>query len=204
MEPMTLLYLGMAAFVLLILGVWYLGRTSQVRGWRSLAEQNGLTFSGGVAPWKDLSISGAYRGRELLLQMIMRGSTSKNRRYYTRVTVTAKSGLIPQMEIKPEGVFEFFGKIVGWQDIEIGNEPIDKKYTITGQPVAEVMKMLSSLDLQQRLQEMSNVRSVIQGSSVSCEKNGVEKDPDTLQKMFDLVSALAEQAERSAAASGQV
>ena len=124
----------------------------------------------------------------------MRGS-GKNRTTYTRIVTSVNNLTQLSMKVYQETVFSKVGKLLGGQDIQIGNEQFDQRYIIRGQPEMDVVLLLSSIGLQQKLLQDRTFNFDLKGSELYFEKRGIERNVDQLQRVFDLLCDIAEAVE---------
>jgi len=188
---LLILAIPVVAIVLLV----YFQRKAQLDAWNELAVRTGLTCEGGIAPWSPIHVSGSYHGRPLVLDTFTRG-TGKRSRTYTRAVLGVNNPIPLQLYLSEESVFDKVGKWMGSKDIQLGDEALDRRYKIKGEPEEEVGRVLASLDVRQKLSEAPSMRVEIQAGEVHAEKFGVTKKVEELEKMFGLLNALAEGVER--------
>ena len=177
----------------IVIAISYLQKRASQNAWGELASRLGLQYTPGNL-FKFPSITGTYRTRNLTLDTFTRG-TSKNRTTYTRIVMEVNNSLQRSMKVYQETVFSKVGKLLGGQDIQIGNEQFDQRYIIKGQPELDVVKMLSSIGLQQKLLQDHTFNFELKGSVLYFEKRGIERNVDQLQSEFDLLGDIAEAVE---------
>ena len=130
--------------ILVIVVIMYFQRKAQLEAWNDLAARTGLTCEGGIAPWSSIRVTGSYHGHPLVLDTFTRHS-GRNSRTYTRVVLGVKNPLPLYLFLTEENVFDKVGKWMGSQDIQLGDETLDRRYKIKGEPEAEVGRLLASL-----------------------------------------------------------
>jgi hypothetical protein len=191
-----------AAFVLLIVAVialslgWtYSRRQARLKAWRELAERMGLTWEPGSLLGHPPYVKGKYRGHELTLDTFRRGS-GRNSTTYTRIILFVNNQSNLYLTLYEESVFSKIGKLFGAQDIQVGDEEIDRRFMIKGQPEDSVTRLLTPISLRQKLLEARSVNLEVDGRELHFEKKGEESDVNYLQFLFDLLSDLAEAVER--------
>jgi hypothetical protein len=174
----------------IVIAISYLQKRAYQNAWGELASRLGLQYTQGNL-LKYPSVTGIYRSRNVTLDVFMRG-TSKNRTTYTRIVLEVNNSLQRSMKIYQETIFSKVGKLIGGQDLQIGNEQFDQRYIIKGQPELDVVKMLSSIGLQQKLLLDRTFNFELKGSELYFEKRGIERNVDQLQREFDLLCDIAE------------
>lgn len=183
----------LVVLVVVITAIIYLGKRAWQNAWSELASRLGLECIPGSF-LRNPSVAGTYRGRNLTLDSFMRGS-GKNRTTYTRIVTSVNNLTQLSMKVYQETVFSKVGKLLGGQDIKIGNEQFDQRYIIRGQPEMDVVLLLSSIGLQQKLLQDRTFNFDLKGSELYFEKRGIEKNVDQLQRVFDLLCDIAEAVE---------
>jgi hypothetical protein len=170
---------------------------AQRRIWQELAEQFGLAFEPGG--WlSNPSISGVYRGRSLNQYVITRG-TSKNRTSYTIVALGLRQPTGMTFSIYEENVFNRIGKALGKSDIQTGDQEMDDRFIIQGQPEIDMQHLLAQFNVRQRLLDTPHLNLKLDGNRLIFERQGVQTNVEYLQKVFDLLSELADGVEHAAA-----
>jgi hypothetical protein len=165
------------------------------RAWSNLADQAALTLSTGNFLGRGLSISGTYHSHPLTLDTYTRGS-GKYSHTYTRILVGLNHPTDLSLSIHNEGVFSKIGKALGQKEIQIGDEAIDQRYIIKGQPETTIASILLSYDLRQKLIEAPSFNARIQGLDIYYDRRGVELDENKLIALFDLLTSLANAIDR--------
>jgi hypothetical protein len=170
---------------------------AQKRAWKKLAAQTGLTFASSGLWGLQLCVTGAYRGRRLTLDTFTRGgggdspSTS-----YTRIVIFVNNQSHVYLVLYEEDVFSKIGKLFGAQDIQLGDEEMDRRFMIKGQPENVIMSLLTTGGLRQRLLEARSLNLEMDGRELCYEKQGVETGVNYLRFLFNLLSDMAEAVER--------
>ena len=101
-----------------------------------------------------------------------------------------------ELDIYTEGLFSRIGKIMGMKEIQTGDEGIDDRYIIRGQPEEMVLRLLQNYDVRQKLVEAPSLRIKVRGAEIHYEKRGFIKDENTLVALFELMTSLARGIER--------
>ena len=191
-EIQILVIVGIAGLVILII---FFQRQTQLWAWNDLAVRTGLVCDSGKYLWSPIRVTGLYRGHSLILDTFTRGS-GKNSRTYTRAVLSVNNPVPLQLVLSEEKVFDKMGKWMGVQDIQVGDETLDRRYKIKGQPEAEIVRLLASWEVRRKLLEVSSLKIEIEAGEVRAEKHGTEKKVEELEKAFELLSGIAEEVER--------
>lgn len=173
----------------------YVVLVARRRAWTQVAERANLFFEPGNMFGSGLSVRGVYQGRELTLDSFTR-RTGKNSTTYTRIVLLLREPAGLEMTLNTEGLFSRVGKLLGMQDIQTGDEALDQRYIIKGQPQNLVMSVLQSFDLRQRLLEAPSLYIQVKGQQVYYEKRGFDHNENNLIALFDLMTSLAGGVER--------
>jgi hypothetical protein len=186
-------------FILGVIGVAlvisYLILVNRRRAWTNLAERAGLNIEPGNFFGGGLCVSGVYHSHQLTLDKFTRHH-GKSSTTYTRIVLFLNRQAGLQLDLSTEGMFSKIGKLLGMQDIHTGDEALDQRYVIRGQPEDQVTRLLLSYDLRQKLIEAPALHVKINGQEIYYEKSGVETNEDTLLALFDLLTSLAVGVER--------
>ena len=178
------------ALVVVALVASYLILQSRRRAWEELAARVGLSFAPGNWLGLGMSISGTYRSQYITLDKFTR-STGKNSTTYTRIVLRLSQPTQLELLIYTEGIFSKIGKLFGMKEIQTGDEVIDQRYIIKGQPEPMIASLLQSYDLRQKLVEAPALHIKVQGQEIYYEKRGFNKDENSLIALFDLLASLA-------------
>ncbi len=184
------------AFIVLAIFIGYLVLAARRRAWSNLADRAALSFSPGNFFGRGLSVSGSYHSHPLILDTFTR-HYGKSSRTYTRITVTLNQPTSLNLAIYTEGLFSKVGKALGMKEIQTGDEAIDRRYIIKGQPETTIAGLLMSYDLRQRLIEAPSFNARIEGLNVCYDHTGVELDENKLLALFDLLTSLATAIDRA-------
>jgi len=192
----TLLPFLLVIGLLVIFGVIaYLRRQARQQAWGELAARTGLTFeSGGL--FSPMRVTGTYRGHPLTLDTFTR-STGKNSTTYTRIQMGANNPSALSLAIYDENVLSKVGKALGMQDIQTGDDELDRRFTIKGQPEPMIASLFTSIGLRQKLLQARSVHVEVRGQQVYWQQRGAESNADHLQFLFDLLGDLAEAVDRA-------
>lgn len=191
---LILITTGMIVFAIM---AYYLQRQAQVQAWTDLATRTGLTFEGGLAPWSPVRLSGLYDGYETEINTFTRRA-GKNSTTYTRIVLKLKNPSPLSLILSEQNIFDQAGKLLGAKEILIGDEAIDRRYKIKGQPEAEVTRMLAGGDLRQKLLDVPSFSRIeINSEQVWVHKVGITRKTEELRKFLELLKGLADEAGRS-------
>jgi len=192
----TLLPFLLVIGLLVIFGaIAYLRRQARQQAWGELAARTGLTFeSGGL--FSPMRVTGTYRGHPLTLDTFTR-STGKNSTTYTRIQMGANNPSALSLAIYDENVLSKVGKALGMQDIQTGDDELDRRFTIKGQPEPMIASLFTSIGLRQKLLQARSVHVEVRGQQVYWQQRGAESNADHLQFLFDLLGDLAEAVDRA-------
>jgi hypothetical protein len=182
--------------VALAVGVGYYSRQAQQKAWGELAARTGLTFEAGGFFGPAPRVSGTYRGHALTLDTFTRGS-GKSRTTYTRIVLFVNNAANIYLALYQEGVFSKIGKFFGMQDIQIGDEEIDRRFIIKSKPESFAAGLFTSISLRQQVLQTRTLNVEVDGRELTFEQVGVLKDVDYLKFLFDLLSDVAERVERA-------
>jgi hypothetical protein len=100
------------------------------------------------------------------------------------------------LSISSSGVLtEALGKAFGMQDVQIGNEEFDKRFTVKSQPPEFAVELLGGdLVLCDSIAKLKSgwFELKVEGSQLAYREIGRETDPDRLEAMFNTLNDLAE------------
>ena len=191
--PSIIIAVGIVLMIVSILYSLYAAQARQ-KAWAELAERTGLQMvSGGLLSRPRLE--GSYRNRPMTLYTFTRRS-GKHSHTYTVVAVQVNNAGAVSLAIFNQGLLSQVGKLLGMQDIEIGDEEMDRRFVFRGQPDQEVQRILASGGLRQKLLDTSNVNLRLEGPTLKHTQSGTERNIDRLQALFDLLAEVAEGVER--------
>lgn len=181
-------------FFAVIFAVIYFSRRAREKAWRELAESLGLTYESGG--FLGLSrVTGTYHGHSLTLDTFTRGS-GKSRTTYTRIVLFVNNQATAYLALYEEGVFSKIGKFFGMQDIQIGDEELDRRFIIKSRPENFAASLLLAGGLRQKLLETRPLNIELDGRELHFEQVGVLMNVDYLRSLFDLLSDVAGAVER--------
>ncbi len=117
-------------------------RKQRLEAWRRFAERHSLKLvqqSGMSRP----RITGRWKGVPVVLQIEMRGS-GNSRKAYTRATARFSATLPRGLDIAGENFTHKVAKLLGGQDIQVGELVTDRALRIKGDEPAEVRRLLGN------------------------------------------------------------
>lgn len=116
---------------------------------RTYARELGLTFS--PASWPaDPQLHGTIDGHHVVVDTFTTGS-SKNRKTWTRVRVDVGVPLPPGLEVHREGLGATFSKLLGAQDLQIGDPIADAALLIQAQAEQDALAFLRRPEVHESL-----------------------------------------------------
>ena len=178
----------------LVFGIAYATRQARTRAWTEVAERTGLTLEPGSF-FKSPRLSGTYRAHTLALDTFSR-SHGKSSTTYTRIVVFVNNRANVYLALYEEGVFSKIGKFFGSEDIQVGDEEIDRRFIIKSRPPEVAPRLLTSISLRSKLLEARSINVEMDGRELYFEQRGAETNLDYLVFLFDLLTDLAEFVER--------
>jgi hypothetical protein len=190
-----------AAFIALALLVVYFTRQQQVQKWGQFALDAGLTL---VAPswWAAPRIEGVYRGRRVAIYTFSRG-VGRSRRTYTHLEVNVANPSNGRLRVTQEHLLSGIGKALGMQDIQVGDEAIDKKYVIQSAPPDLAARVLLSGAVYQPLtQGGMYLDFTLEGAAAFVNAHGLVTRPADLRMWVDFLVVMAEAHENVTGARG--
>lgn len=169
----------------------YLRSQKRNAAWQELASRNGLRFEpGGMLSYP--SVSGMYRGRNLLLKNIRRSHGKKNSKTYTRLVISLENHAGVQFGLYEENVLSGLGQALGMQDVRTGDETVDKRFIIKSQPEEFALRLFTSPGLRERLLQIQPINLTIKDNELTFEQRGMLSDVDRLQFLLHVLTEVAE------------
>lgn len=136
-------------FVALI--VWGIQHSKKIRErWALFAQQNGLTYSGGISATATPHISGWYGRTHVTINTITRGS-GKNRSTYTQFHSHVNVPMPQGLNLTREGMFSKVGKFFGGQDVQLGDKQLDDAFIIKAHDVMGAFNLMRIPQVKQAL-----------------------------------------------------
>jgi hypothetical protein len=131
----VIVVVGVVGLVLLVRQVGRSGREQlrkEAASWQTLAEELGGTIESATGPWYRRTserLVVELEGQRLALDIFVQ-STGQSSITYTRVQ--AELPVAHRLQVSQEHVFAKLGKLLGGQDLEIGDLEYDEAYVIRG------------------------------------------------------------------------
>ena len=191
---LQILFFG--GIVALVFGTVYFSRQAQQRAWGELAAHTGLTFEPGRFFGPGPHVTGTYRSRPLTLDTFTRGS-GKHRPTYTRIVLFMDNPANVYLALYQESVFSKIGKFFGMQDLQIGDEEVDRRFIIKSKPENFAASLFTSISLRQQFLQARVLNVEVDGRELTFEQVGVLTDAEYLKFLFDLLSEVAARVERA-------
>ena len=185
-----------AGIFALVFGALYFTRQAQQKAWGELAARTGLTFEPGGFFGPVPRVTGAYRSHSLTLDTFTRGS-GKHRHTYTRIVLFVNNQANVYLALYQEGVFSKIGKFFGMQDIQVGDEEVDRKFIIKSKPENYAASLFTSISLRDQLLKTRTLNVEVDGRELTFEQMGLLTDVEYLKFLFDLLCQLAERVEQA-------
>lgn len=193
------LFFGQCAFMLgmvaLGVGMAYASRQARAKAWGELARRTGLALEQGsffVPP----RLTGGYRGHSLTLDTFTRGS-GKSSNTYTRIVIFVNNQANIYLALYEEGLFSKIGKFFGAEDVQIGDEEVDRRFILKSRPENFAARLFTSINLRSKLLQARAANIEVDGRELYFEQRGAERNTDYLQFLFDMLSDLADLVERA-------
>jgi len=143
------------------------------------------------------SLAGEYRGRKFLIDSFTRTTQNYDQEnvttYYQRMQVWHKGKFKGEISVQRETLFSGLSKMMGVQDIKIGNEEFDKLFMVKGSE-EQVRKLLDS-SLQQKLVSMK-MSFNLYPDKVYFETATTLNEKDKIRAVLDLLSEIADRVEK--------
>lgn len=164
-------------FIIFVVGfviaaiVWGAKHQKAIReNWASFAARNNMQYMGTTFG----GMSGWYNRVAIRINTITRGS-GKNRTTYTQFHATIASPMPHGLVLYKEGFFSKVGKMLGGQDVQVGDAAIDNAFIIKAEDLLGAHKLLSIQQVRSALlslvQRHPGLR--VDGRTVMWEQTGV-------------------------------
>lgn len=172
-------------FIIFIVGiviaaiVWGAKHQKMVReNWATFAQRNNLQYMGTTYG----GMSGWFGRTQIRINTITRGS-GKNRSTYTQYHATVSSPMPSGFVLYKEGFFSKVGKMLGGEDVQIGDPAIDAAFIIKAGDLLGAHKLLSIAPVKQALLAIVGRHPGVRldGRTLFWEENGVTYKYDSLE-----------------------
>ena len=172
--------------------------------WRQLSQEIGAEFvEGGF--WKGNKVQAACRSLDdhpRHVHRIERGTAVT----YTRMRAPYVNPEGFRFTIYRKGIFSDLGKLLGMQDIEVGDPDFDEAFIIKGNDEFKVRDLFANPQIRQMIQAQPKIRLEVKDSEgwfgpkfpedvdeLHFQVVGVIKDVERLKALFDLFAAVLDQ-----------
>jgi len=179
-------------FVALI--VWGIQHAKKVREkWAAFAQQNGLTYSGGISATANPHIAGWYGRTHVTINTITRGS-GKNRSTYTQFHAHVNVPMPQGLNLTREGLFNKVGKFFGGQDVQLGDRQLDDAFLIKAHDALGAMNLMRIAPVKAALLTFVGRHANMQLNErhVMFEENGVLSDMARMKVAIDDLAYLCQ------------
>lgn len=113
--------------------------------------------------------------RPFSLELYRTGS-GKNKRYYTEINFELENKYEYTLTLYKERIWSKIGKLVGMQDIEIGDDPFDKSFIIKSNDdyfATEVLKNQKTKDFFKMIRNAMDGSFVLEGNNLNYKQLGL-------------------------------
>ncbi|MFI5459760.1 MAG: DUF3137 domain-containing protein [Isosphaerales bacterium] len=172
--------------------------------WRQLCQEIGAEFvEGGF--WKGNKVQVHVKPWTITLDTYT-VNTQHSHVTYTRMRAPYVNPESFRFTIYRKGFFSELGKLLGMQDIEVGDPEFDEAFIIKGNDVARVQNLFADARLRELIKVQTTIRLDVKDSEgwfgpkfpenvdeLHFQVIGVIKDVDRLKSLFDLFAAVLDQ-----------
>ena len=172
--------------------------------WRQLSQEIGAEFvEGGF--WKGNKVQ-AHVGPWTITLDTYTESTGETHVTYTRMRAPYVNPEGFRFTIYRKGLFSDLGKLLGMQDIEVGDPEFDEAFIIKGNDEGKVCGLFADPKIRQMIQDQPKIRLEVKDSEgwfgpkfpedvdeLHFQVVGVIKDVERLKSLFDLFAAVLDQ-----------
>jgi hypothetical protein len=172
--------------------------------WRQLSQEMGAEFVDGGF-WKGSKVQVHVKPWTITLDTYSE-SSGESSVTYTRMRAPYINPEGFQFTIYRKGIFSALGKLLGMQDIEVGDPDFDEAFIIKGNDESKVVSLFSDTRIRQMIQDQPKIRLDVKDSEgwfgptfpevvdeVRFQIAGVIKDIERLKALFDLFAAVLDQ-----------
>ena len=184
---------------------------SKDEAWRLLGEEIGADFVGGGF-WKGSKVQ-AHVGPWTVTLDTHTVSTGKSSVTYTRMRAPYVNPDGLRFTVYRKGFFSELGKLLGMQDIEVGNPEFDEAFIVKGTDEFKVRELFSDPKIRSLALAQPKIRLTVKDSEgwfgpsfpddvdeLHFQVVGVIKEVDRLKGLFDLFAAVLDRLGRIGAA----
>jgi hypothetical protein len=172
--------------------------------WRQLSQEIGAEFvEGGF--WKGNKVQVHVKAWTITLDTYT-VNTQHSHVTYTRMRAPYINPEGFRFTIYRKGFFSDLGKLLGMQDIEVGDPEFDEAFIIKGNDESKVMSLFANSKIRQMIHDQPKIRLEVKDSEgwfgpkfpvdvdeLYFQVVGVIKDAERLKALFDLFAALLDQ-----------
>jgi hypothetical protein len=171
--------------------------TITVNSWKSIAEQNGMTFQAKGWLNGNYQLNGQYRGRTIdaHIKAIRHSDSTEN---FTVIGMTLNRPVSGRYNLSNQGVGALVQKAVGKEDSKVGDDRLDRLFRIESEPDDLVQRVFGTNDaLRQRVAAMHGLGHELgMGTSLlRLQVAGVVRRRERLETLLETLSLLAEATE---------
>ena len=172
--------------------------------WRQLSQEMGAEFVDGGF-WKGSKVQVHVKPWTITLDTYSE-SSGESSVTYTRMRAPYINPEGFQFTIDRKGIFSALGKLLGMQDIEVGDPYFDEAFNITGNDESKVVSLFSDTRIRQMIQDQPKIRLDVKDSEgwfgptfpedvdeLHFQVVEVIKDIERLKALFDLFAAVLDQ-----------
>jgi hypothetical protein len=177
---------------------------SKAEVWRQLSQEIGAEFvEGGF--WKGQKIQVHVKPWTITLDTFT-VNTQHSHVTYTRMRAPFLNPEGFRFTIYRKGIFSDLGKLLGMQDIEVGDPEFDESFIIKGNDESRVVNLFSDSKVRQMIQDQPKIRLDVKDSEgwfgpkfpedvdeLHFQVVGVITDAERLKALFDLFAAVLDQ-----------
>jgi hypothetical protein len=172
--------------------------------WRRLSQEIGAEFIGGGL-WKDSKVQ-AHVGPWTVTFDTYTDSSGESSTTYTRMRAAYVNAEGFRFTIYRKSVLTNLGKLLGMQDVEVGDPQFDEAFVIKGNNENRLRMLFSDPKIRQMIQAQPHIRLEVKDNEgwfgpkfpenvdeLYFQEIGVIKDVDRLKGLFDLFAAVLDQ-----------
>ena len=172
--------------------------------WRQLSQEMGAEFIDGGF-WKGSKVQVHVKPWTITLDTYSE-SSGESSVTYTRMRAPYINPKGFRFTIYRKGIFSALGKLLGMQDIEVGDPDFDEAFIIKGNDESKVVSLFSDTRIRQMIQDQPKIRLDVKDSEgwfgptfpedvdeVRFQIAGVIKDIERLKALFELFAAVLDQ-----------
>ena len=172
--------------------------------WRQLSQEMGAEFIDGGF-WKGSKVQVHVKPWTITLDTYSE-SSGESSVTYTRMRAPYINPEGFRFTIYRKGIFSALGKLLGMQDIEVGDPDFDEAFIIKGNDESKVVSLFSDTRIRQMIQDQPKIRLDVKDSEgwfgptfpedvdeVRFQIAGVIKDIKRLKALFELFAAILDQ-----------